>query len=265
MKQLRYNIPKGYKPWKEIYADVKRNYQIYKEAHMEKLQPYQYTQELASAFVQLRWVLEGQGKLYTITKDLMTAFSNTEVSETMFEGISWKDSEAFCLLPPIGSLVSSMKIPIDWIAFSMSDKAVDMDFKFMASGNYRIGDTFFSWAVTWGIRDGSLVWHDTETFKAKDQENSRKIRNLVMQILIAQRFHPELFVQPKYVPGQGFSGKPKEQSPIIIGANYKLQKKTETGTSKAAHFRRGHYRNQPYGEGRSQRKLIWIEPVWVGL
>lgn len=30
-----------------------------------------------------------------------------------------------------------------------------------------------------------------------------------------------------------------------------------------AHWRRGHWRNQPYGEGRSLRKLIWIMPVLV--
>ncbi|NEO02214.1 MAG: hypothetical protein F6K50_44695, partial [Moorea sp. SIO3I7] len=266
--QLRYNIPKGYKPWKEIYADVKHNYRLYDEAHENNLQPHQYTQEVASAFVQLMWVMEGQGKLYTISKDLMTAFSNTDVSESMFEGISLKsDEEAFCLLPPIGSLVNSKGITLDWIAFSMTDKALDWDYKFIASGNYKVGQIFYNWTITWGINNGSLVWDEkkTKSFHQKDQENSRKVRNLVMQILIAQRFYPELFVQPKYTPGQGFIGKPKEQSPIIIGAGYKLQKKSDASGSKTAHFRRGHYRNQPYGEGRSQRKLIWIEPVWVGI
>lgn len=32
----------------------------------------------------------------------------------------------------------------------------------------------------------------------------------------------------------------------------------------SAHWRRGHWRRQAYGEGRAQRKLIRIRPVWVG-
>jgi hypothetical protein len=32
----------------------------------------------------------------------------------------------------------------------------------------------------------------------------------------------------------------------------------------AVHWRRGHWRNQPYGQGRSLRKLIWMMPVLVG-
>lgn len=31
-----------------------------------------------------------------------------------------------------------------------------------------------------------------------------------------------------------------------------------------SHWRRGHFRNQPFGEDRMQRKLIWIQPTLVG-
>jgi hypothetical protein len=37
---------------------------------------------------------------------------------------------------------------------------------------------------------------------------------------------------------------------------------SERGTA-AAHWRRGHWRKQPYGEGRSQTKRVWIRPVMV--
>jgi len=36
-----------------------------------------------------------------------------------------------------------------------------------------------------------------------------------------------------------------------------------TGTHPSAHWRRGHWRNQPYGQGRSLRKIIWMMPVLV--
>jgi hypothetical protein len=36
------------------------------------------------------------------------------------------------------------------------------------------------------------------------------------------------------------------------------------GDTKAAHWRRGHWRNQAHGRGWQQRKLVWIMPVLVG-
>lgn len=39
---------------------------------------------------------------------------------------------------------------------------------------------------------------------------------------------------------------------------------TEPGRHVAVHWRRGHWKRQPYGEGRQLRKLIWIMPVRVG-
>jgi hypothetical protein len=33
---------------------------------------------------------------------------------------------------------------------------------------------------------------------------------------------------------------------------------------RSAHWRRGHWRSQPYGEGRSERRNVWIKPVLVG-
>lgn len=37
-----------------------------------------------------------------------------------------------------------------------------------------------------------------------------------------------------------------------------------SGRHHATHWRRGHWRNQPHGEGRALRKLIWLMPVLVG-
>ncbi|MCT9633885.1 hypothetical protein NOX73_32960, partial [Pseudomonas aeruginosa] len=37
----------------------------------------------------------------------------------------------------------------------------------------------------------------------------------------------------------------------------------EIGRSVATHFRRGHFRSQPYGPERSLRKVIFIPPVVV--
>lgn len=40
--------------------------------------------------------------------------------------------------------------------------------------------------------------------------------------------------------------------------------KMRAGSAVTAHWRRGHFRQQPYGPGATQRRLIWLEPTLVG-
>jgi hypothetical protein len=57
-------------------------------------------------------------------------------------------------------------------------------------------------------------------------------------------------------------------TPNWIGKDYQI--KTERGSSKGGthssprtHWRRGHFREQPIGEGRNETKTIWIEPTLI--
>jgi len=67
-------------------------------------------------------------------------------------------------------------------------------------------------------------------------------------------------------------GKKEIRTPRVLGESYGIVRKaasvghsgTGEGSPKALHIRRGHYRLQPYGEGRLKRKTIWIEPHWAG-
>lgn len=59
--------------------------------------------------------------------------------------------------------------------------------------------------------------------------------------------------------------------PCVLGLNYAVQgggissgAPTGTHASPRLHWRRGHYRSQPFGQNRSQTKIIWIEPILVG-
>lgn len=58
-------------------------------------------------------------------------------------------------------------------------------------------------------------------------------------------------------------------SPNIIGATYRVARENATPngthTSPRLHWRRGHLRDQPHGQGRTLRKLIWIEPMLIGI
>lgn len=63
--------------------------------------------------------------------------------------------------------------------------------------------------------------------------------------------------------------RPEIWSPNIIGYRYRIPREQlplqgEDGRTVRPHFRRGHSRLQSYGLNRALRRLIWIDPVFVG-
>jgi len=56
-------------------------------------------------------------------------------------------------------------------------------------------------------------------------------------------------------------------SPNLIGWHYHpaRQRSMRHARQPSAPLATGHVRNQPHGPGRTQRKLIWIEPMLVGV
>jgi len=50
-----------------------------------------------------------------------------------------------------------------------------------------------------------------------------------------------------------------------VGEKYQRNHQTLGGNMTSSHWRRGHWRNQPYGKDLTQRKLIWIHPTIVNL
>jgi hypothetical protein len=55
----------------------------------------------------------------------------------------------------------------------------------------------------------------------------------------------------------------------LCGSSFKIQNQQAANNPigeghKSLHWRRGHWRNQRFGEGRTQLKLLWIMPMLVG-
>lgn len=78
--------------------------------------------------------------------------------------------------------------------------------------------------------------------------------------------------RPEYVEsGERLGTKKGTQSelwsPNVIGRKYAIKSHTfakASGGSVRLHWRRGHFRQQAYGIGLTQRRIIWIEPMMVG-
>lgn len=114
----------------------------------------------------------------------------------------------------------------------------------------------------------------------KDAEFLEKMGVVVFGTILAMNARPTLVEHGKLVKRVGKGDKAREfWSPNVIGARYKFKREVarvvegrfvtaqrEHGThaSPRLHWRRGHYRNQPVGTGRKERKTIWIEPCLIG-
>jgi hypothetical protein len=106
----------------------------------------------------------------------------------------------------------------------------------------------------------------------EDRECCDRLSALMFKLLVVLNTRPNL-VEPAACIRRACKKKGKLRSelwsPNIIGASYRVSrdKAAPTGThaSPRPHWRRGHLRNQPHGQGRTLRKLIWIEPLLIGM
>lgn len=93
----------------------------------------------------------------------------------------------------------------------------------------------------------------------------------VMKILLALSVYDDkdvIEVGTIQRPAKMHHGRLREAlwNPNIIGRNYRIKREAPTGGSHASpvmHWRRGHYRKQPFGIGRSQMRIIRIEPMLI--
>ena len=102
------------------------------------------------------------------------------------------------------------------------------------------------------------------------------LQAIFLRLILIMECRPELVetesLRQKVTVNQGFG---KNQAtvlyqPLWLGQSYRLKREqaqasdgsSDKGT-KRVHWRRGFLGNQPYGEGRQQRKIVWIEPVLV--
>lgn len=89
---------------------------------------------------------------------------------------------------------------------------------------------------------------------------------LVFGTLMAMNARPSLSIPGKHIRTVTKQDRKSEfWSPNIIGGKYQPRHDSLGGThaSPRMHWRRGHFRDQPFGVGNLERKTIWIEPMLV--
>lgn len=116
----------------------------------------------------------------------------------------------------------------------------------------------------------------------KDEDFLEKMGVVAFGTLLALNARPELLETGKLlrkVSGKGDKPPREFWSPNVIGLKYKAKRAVakivdlqfvtpsrEKGShaSPRMHWRRGHFRSQPVGQGRRERKVIWLEPMLIG-
>lgn len=106
-----------------------------------------------------------------------------------------------------------------------------------------------------------------------DKRSVRRMTTLAVNLILAATSMPEMISRERILRPAKKDGKEVIRralwKPNFIGEHFRIQyeHKDAEGTHRSphAHWRRGHWRNQRYGEKLSQVKRIWIQPVFVGL
>lgn len=110
-----------------------------------------------------------------------------------------------------------------------------------------------------------------ESLSATDDKFLRFIEDIALRLLLILNARPELVSPAKELRKAQITAKKSMVAiwtPNIIGENYRANygeasTAPRSASSPRMHWRRGHYRSQPFGMGLTQRRITWIEPVLV--
>lgn len=149
--------------------------------------------------------------------------------------------------------------PIDYTA-SFSDKAP-------------IGEMMSDQVYADFTYDSSTGWEeDIQNTIEGDKTLLRKMIAMAAHLLLAMNAVPEHLEQPSVIrPIRIRGGEVVRQelwTPHFFGRTYTWHRdKDSQGGNHASprlHPRRGHWRHQPFGTGRTENKIIWIKPMLIG-
>ena len=120
---------------------------------------------------------------------------------------------------------------------------------------------------------GNLEFWGENTNPETEQQFTRAVDKLLLQTLLYLQMKPDSVssIPPSsHQSGNGFRSRPDPRTPlepIWVGKDYKPQvlgdRHHGSHASPRLHWRRGHWKRVPVGEGRQSRKWAWIEPTLV--
>ncbi|RCJ32101.1 hypothetical protein A6769_29210 [Nostoc punctiforme NIES-2108] len=210
----------------------------------------------------------GQAKCpaYWVNKDLLEALLQSVLTVEV-NSLNWAMKTGMFMLPK-GVILSPENKSIDAIFWYFDSEAGILYWTATDGSNF--------FCRRFKLDAQKLTYTDSQDIDPKVVKGFNEyLHSILLRLILIMECRPELVdtTSEKIKINKGF-GKEQAQDyyqPLWLGLGYKFKregKQSSEGSSgthgtKSVHWRRGFLRNQPYGEGRQQRKLVWIEPVLV--
>ncbi|BAZ18910.1 hypothetical protein NIES4071_107950 (plasmid) [Calothrix sp. NIES-4071] len=257
----------GYMPYEKICGHVA---DVYYSVDPKSIERQVLDRARDSLFISTYTLFKvGQAKCpaYWVNSDLLAALAQSDLSVEA-ENLNWAMETGIFMLP-IGAVLSPENYAVQALYWHC-DKERSLLYWAATDGinifcrRYRLEDNERK------IRHIDAQELDSETVV----DFNEYLQSIFLRLLLIMEARPEYVdtTSERVIVNKGFSKSSEKDyyKPLWIGKEYRLRKEgntentgTSTGSSKSMHWRRGYLRNQAYGEGRSKRKLIWIEPVLV--
>ncbi|WP_347566158.1 hypothetical protein [Scytonema sp. UIC 10036] len=210
---------------------------------------------------------EAKCPAYWASNELLTALMQSEISVEI-DNLNWAVKTGFFMLPK-GVILSPEKRSIDTIFwhYDPSEK-----FLYWTASD---GSSFFCRRFLVADNSGKFTYADVQDIDAQlVKDFNEYLQSIFLRLILVMECRPELVdseeQQQKITVNKGF-GKDSAKDfyePLWVGRTYRIKRERtyegeSQGGTKNPHLRKGFVRSQPYGEGRKERKVIWIEPVMV--
>ena len=269
-KELEKGIkePKGFYNWKDQMLFYTAEYLFVKEG----LNSSAYTKERADFYLLAHFLLKDTFQTYFVGKGLIDSLMNS-TGDLGAEDMPVKDKSFLFMFPrnklktPSGKIIESvacrhikkefsltltMKKPNKNILYTEGEKD-------RITSVYQCGNKFIKQNHSHS-RDVCLPENDTSPIPMSDDDRGYlgELNSLIFKLYWIATTKPELIT--KEPPQKG-----KRETAKWLGRDYKIQREHTSHSSPKLHIRKGHFRSQPCGEGRRQRRIVWLQPCWVGV
>lgn len=280
-----YKLPKNYIGWEELEAMIALALTTCDEA----IAKIDYAAFLHSHRMAL-WFIK-DAPLYCLTPEFFDVLDNTDVlnrAELLKDWMPKLPSKLIAI--PKGKFKSPEGGTIDYLIINCSSTE-HLDWEggewngHVAYPLTPIFDVQLQWLTcdrqetVWysgvALKCGELIHFDNNMGKSPmsnaDKNFLERTRNLMLNILLAVEFQPELIIpatnKDVEKSGTGFAVKPNYRLPRWLGKGYRIKQQSEqsigTHASPRCHWRRGHWRQQACGVGRSDHRWVFIDPVLI--
>ncbi|MHC5861794.1 hypothetical protein [Nostoc sp.] len=256
----------GYESYEKMCGIVA---DIYYSAEEQKLLHQLRTNPAESIYITLYTLFKvGQAKCptYWVNKDLLEALLQSVLTVEV-DSLNWAMKTGMFMLPK-GVILSPENKSVEAIFWHYDSEANTL--------YWAATDESSSFCRRFKLDGEKFSYTDTEDIDPKVVKGFNEyLHSIFLRLILIMECRPELVDTTSELVrvNKGF-GKAQAQDfyqPLWLGLGYKFKREgtqssegsSDTHGTKSVHWRRGLLSNQPYGEGRQQRKLVWIEPVLV--